>query len=111
MLGVRAFKLTSQPCVAPTYSRSFVSFDCAAQDAVVEHADRLLPLLAALTAYQPSADARRGALDALTPLAMELPRHVRCHAVRAQMSGESVPQMSGEALLPDTRLFDDLLQC
>ena len=44
----------------------------------MEHADKLLPLLAALTAYQASADTRRGALETLTSLALELPRHIRC---------------------------------
>lgn len=53
----------------------------AAQAAVAEHGDRLLPLLAGLAAFQPSADARRGALEALTPLASELPRHIRCEAL------------------------------
>ena len=50
----------------------------AAQEAVVKQADKLLPLLAALTAYQASGDTRRGALETLTSLALELPRHVRC---------------------------------
>jgi hypothetical protein len=44
----------------------------------MEHADKLLPLLASLTAYQASADIRRGALETLTSLALELPRHIRC---------------------------------
>ena len=66
----------------------------AAQEAVVEHADKLLPLLAALTAYQASADTRRGALETLTSLAIELPRHIRCLLASAHAGWSLAPWRS-----------------
>jgi hypothetical protein len=68
---------SSLPCLMLAATKAAMCRCHAAQEAVVEHADRLLPLLAALTACQLSAEARLGALQTLTSLALELPRNVR----------------------------------